>query len=79
MAEAAFVPPPPEDMKTALYDFEKFMHAGIPLPMLVQCALVHAQFETIHPFLDGNGRVGRPADYAAPLRGGAIAASRYCT
>jgi Fic family protein len=59
LAEATFVPPPPEEMKTALYDLEKFLHAGIPLPMLVQCALVHAQFETIHPFLDGNGRVGR--------------------
>jgi Fic family protein len=56
---AAFVPPPPHDMKTALHDLEKFLHTEAVLPALVRCALVHAQFETIHPFLDGNGRVGR--------------------
>jgi Fic family protein len=57
--QAAFVPPPPHEMKTALYDLEKFLHDKTPLPILVRCALIHAQFETIHPFLDGNGRVGR--------------------
>jgi Fic family protein len=59
LAEATFVPPPPHAMTTALGDLEKFLHANIALPPLIRCALVHAQFETIHPFLDGNGRVGR--------------------
>ena len=57
--QASFIPPSPDDMKTALYDLEKFLHNKTPIPILVHCALVHAQFETIHPFLDGNGRVGR--------------------
>ena len=57
--EAAFIPPPPDEMKNALYELEKFLHSDTRLPVLVKCALVHAQFETIHPFLDGNGRVGR--------------------
>lgn len=55
---ARFVPPPVSDMEAALDNLEKFLHDE-ELPILVQCALVHAQFETIHPFLDGNGRVGR--------------------
>jgi Fic family protein len=57
--QATFVPPPPAEMQTALNDFEKFLHFEEPLPVLVHCGLCHAQFETIHPFLDGNGRVGR--------------------
>ena len=56
---AVFVPPPPHDMQTALSDLEKFIHKKNDLPILVKNALIHAQFETIHPFLDGNGRVGR--------------------
>ena len=56
---ATFVPPPPPVMLTALHDFETFLHSRNPLPTLVECALAHAQFETIHPFVDGNGRVGR--------------------
>ena len=56
---AAFVPPPPHEMHTALDNFEKFLHNRTALPVLIHCALAHAQFETIHPFLDGNGRVGR--------------------
>ena len=59
LRDATFVPPPPEEMKTALGQLETFLHADHGLPPLVECALAHAQFETIHPFLDGNGRVGR--------------------
>lgn len=59
LREAEFVPPPPQEMNQALHDFERFLHARDSLPVLVQCGLAHAQFETIHPFLDGNGRVGR--------------------
>ncbi|MGH9898334.1 MAG: Fic family protein [Pyrinomonadaceae bacterium] len=55
---ASFVPPPVSDMLYALDNLEKFLH-DTSLPVLVQCGLAHAQFETIHPFLDGNGRVGR--------------------
>jgi Fic family protein len=57
---AAFVPPPPEQVAGLLSDLEGYIHdAGPGLPPLVKIALVHAQFETIHPFLDGNGRIGR--------------------
>ena len=57
---AAFVPPPPEHVAPLLADLERFIHDPQPaLPPLVRIALVHAQFETIHPFLDGNGRIGR--------------------
>lgn len=57
--DAVFVPPPPTDMLRALDDFERYLHADSSLPPLVRIALIHYQFETIHPFLDGNGRVGR--------------------
>ena len=58
---AVFVPPPPERVPELLSDLERFIHATpeVALPPLVRMALVHAQFETIHPFLDGNGRIGR--------------------
>jgi Fic family protein len=59
LAEARYVPPPPDEANAAMGDLERFLHDGSPLPILVRAALVHAQFETIHPFLDGNGRVGR--------------------
>jgi len=56
---AVFVPPPVDEMHAALSDWERFLHYPPPLPVLVRCALLHYQFETIHPFLDGNGRIGR--------------------
>jgi cell filamentation protein, protein adenylyltransferase len=56
---AAFVPPPPGDVREALSALEKWLHGPDPLPPLVRAGLAHAQFETIHPFLDGNGRIGR--------------------
>jgi Fic family protein len=60
LMNAAFVPPPPHALMQCLGDFEKFIHEHkSDTPLLIQCGLAHAQFETIHPFLDGNGRVGR--------------------
>ena len=57
---ARFVPPTVEEMWNALDNWEKYLHDGQPkLPLLIRCALMHYQFETIHPFLDGNGRLGR--------------------
>jgi Fic family protein len=57
--EATFVPPPADVVPQALGDLEKFLHMQSDLPLLIRIGLAHAQFETIHPFLDGNGRVGR--------------------
>lgn len=59
IADAVFVPPPAEAVPTALGALESFLHAADDLPLLVKVGLAHAQFDTIHPFLDGNGRVGR--------------------
>ncbi len=58
-ANAHFVPPSPEDMQSALSDFEDFLHAKDDLLPVIKAGIVHAHFETIHPFLDGNGRTGR--------------------
>ena len=59
LARVTFVPPPPFEMQAALDNLEKFLHQQGELPALIHCGIAHAQFETIHPFLDGNGRVGR--------------------
>ena len=59
LKEATYVPPPPHDMQEALSNFEKFLHDSAPMPALIKIGLAHAQFETIHPFEDGNGRTGR--------------------
>lgn len=59
LERATFVPPPVPEMKRALGDLERFLHSEKQSPVLVRAGLAHAQFETIHPFVDGNGRVGR--------------------
>ncbi|MEM7714370.1 MAG: Fic family protein [Cyanobacteria bacterium P01_A01_bin.68] len=59
LANATYVPPPPHEMNQALDNLEKFLHDPTPIPALIKVGLAHAQFETIHPFLDGNGRTGR--------------------
>jgi Fic family protein len=57
--EATFIPPPPHAVGEHLSALERFLHGESDLPLLIKIGLAHAQFETIHPFLDGNGRVGR--------------------
>lgn len=59
LMDATYVPPPPQEMHEALDSFEKYLHAQSDLPPLIRFALIHYQFEAIHPFLDGNGRIGR--------------------
>ena len=59
LKNARYIPPNPEDMLTAMSDFEKYINSDDTLDPLIQAALIHYQFETTHPFLDGNGRVGR--------------------
>jgi Fic family protein len=59
LAEAMFVPPPPSEVAGQLGQLEAFLHSDARLPLLIKIGLAHAQFETIHPFLDSNGRVGR--------------------
>lgn len=56
---ATFVPPPVPEMERSMGELEIFMHSEVDLPILIKVGLVHCQFETIHPFLDGNGRIGR--------------------
>ena len=57
--EATFIPPPVKEMQESLSSWEKYLHSNPDEPPLIQCALMHYQFEAIHPFLDGNGRIGR--------------------
>lgn len=59
LTDATYVPPPVPEMKACFSDLEKYIHSKAKEPPLIQCALVHYQFEAIHPFLDGNGRIGR--------------------
>lgn len=59
LSEATYIPPPPHEMLQSLDNLEKFLHNPQPMPTLIKVGLAHAQFETIHPFLDGNGRTGR--------------------
>lgn len=56
---ASFVPPPPSEVGKLMSHLEAYINTDTTVPMLIKCGLVHAQFETIHPFLDGNGRLGR--------------------
>lgn len=59
LKNARYIPPSPDDMQNAMSDLEKYINTDDDLDALIQAALIHYQFETIHPFLDGNGRVGR--------------------
>jgi Fic family protein len=59
LVDATYVPPPVDQMTACLHDLETYLHSAVPLPPLARTAAAHYQFEAIHPFLDGNGRVGR--------------------
>lgn len=72
LQNASFVPPPPHEMVESLGNLEGFLHKPGQLPALVHAGVAHAQFETIHPFLDGNGRVGRLLITLLLVHGGVI-------
>jgi Fic family protein len=74
LQHATFVPPPVPEMKDALSDLENYLHSGEDRPVLIEAGLAHAQFESIHPFLDGNGRVGRLLITLLLVHGGALRA-----
>lgn len=59
LKDARYIPPNEEDMQTAMSDLEKYINENVDYDPLIRAALIHYQFETIHPFLDGNGRIGR--------------------
>ncbi len=59
ISNATFIPPPVAEMNQSLHNLEKFIYNKSPLPILIKTGIIHSQFETIHPFLDGNGRIGR--------------------
>ena len=59
LKDASFVPPPPSELMRMLGEFEDYFRTEDQLPLLIRIGLIHAQFETLHPFLDGNGRMGR--------------------
>lgn len=59
LANASYVPPPPSEMDAAITELEKYIHAEADHPPLIKLGFIHAQFEMIHPFIDGNGRIGR--------------------
>ncbi|MFN0118043.1 MAG: Fic family protein [Elusimicrobiota bacterium] len=59
LQNATFVPPPPHELQNLMVELEKYIHSDDELPPLIKAGLIHAQFETLHPFLDGNGRLGR--------------------
>lgn len=72
LSEASFVPPPAHEIDRLMGNLELFLHGSADLPRLVHAAIAHAQFETIHPFLDGNGRVGRLLITFLLVRGGVL-------
>lgn len=74
LKQATFIPPPVPEMKEALYALEQFLNAEPEPPLLILAGLAHAQFESIHPFLDGNGRVGRLLITFLLVHGGALRA-----
>lgn len=71
--KARFVPPPPQEVEPCMGALEAFIHGAGELPVLLKAALAHVQFETIHPFLDGNGRLGRLLIALLLHEGGALA------